>query len=155
MKVEVNLEDLEIIIHATSAIKQIETALSSRKHDPFVKPYLQYNEAHNNLVYAMNAARRSGSGAATDWDGELSDNEFKLLKNFSRTPVLEVSGFERQQTKEIDTLLSKGCIKMGQCVVGAVWAGETKADLKPTDDFVIAITQRGKDKLEKLRSEAA
>ena len=154
MKVEVDIEDLETIVFATGVIKTIEGALQSRKQDPFVQPHLEYSKAHNNLVAAMNSARRSeNTGTAIAWDGKLDDKELKMLVKFSAAPVITITGEFRFKFNEIDRLLSKGCIRMGQRVEGAVWPGEPKADIRPTEDFAVAITQRGKDKLEKLLHE--
>ena len=155
MKVEVELEDLETIIFATAAIKTIEGALASRKQDPFVKPHLEFTNAHNNLVAAMNSARRATAGTVTQWDGVLDKNEIKLLKEFDTVNVFEVDGSYRALHKEVDTLMSKGCIRIGQLVAGAVWPGEPKADIKPVEGFALAITQRGRDKLEQALKQSA
>ena len=155
MKVEVELEDLETIVFATGTIKTIEGALASRKQDPFVKPHLEFTNAHNNLVTAMNSVRRATAGTETQWDGEFTKDELELLREVSAKEVLECDVFHRAKNKEIDTLMAKGCIRIGQLVAGAVWPGESKADIKPIAGYALAITQRGKDKLEKaLKNEA-
>lgn len=149
MKVEVELEDLETIVFATAVINTIETALQQRKQDPFVKPHLAYSLAHGNLVAAMNGARRASADTATQWDGELDKEELKFLKEFITNPVIEIDGAYRLKHQEVDRLMAKGCIRCGQLVAGAVWPGESKADIKPIAGFAIAITPRGRDKLEK------
>ena len=148
MKVEVELADLETIVFATAAIKTIEEVLNRRKTDPFVKPHLNYTHAHNSLTAAMNGAKRGKSEYRTDWNGELNDEEFKLLKQLDTIPVDEIPPGYRLSIPSYDTLLAKGCIRMGQCVVGAVWAGEQAPDIKPVEMFAVQITQRGKDKLQ-------
>ena len=148
MKVEVDLGDLETIVFATAAIKSIENALQARKQDPFVKPHLAYAEAHDRLVGAMNGARRATADTKTAWDGDLTIQEVRILKKLWDVPLSVIGAEYRQKHPEIDKLLAKGCIRMGQCVEGALWAGETRADIRPTSLFAIAITQRGKEKFE-------
>jgi hypothetical protein len=150
VKVEVELEDLETTIFAAAAIKTIEEVLNRRKTDPFVKPHLDYTQAHNNLTAVMNSAKRDKSGYRTNWNGELTDEEFKLLKLLGTIAVDEIPPGYRLSVPSYDTLLAKGCIRMGQCVVGAVWAGEQQPDIKPTEMFAVAITQRGRDKLQEI-----
>jgi hypothetical protein len=155
MKVEVELEDLETIIFATAIIKQIESSLAARKQDPFIRPHLDYNQAHDALTLAMNSARRANTNTATQWDGELNDNEIQLLKILVVNPVKEISAGYRKQYEEVDTLAAKGCIRIGQQVIGAVWPGADKADIKPYGGFSLMITQRGKDKIEKILKDEA
>ena len=150
MKVEVEFEDLETIVFATAAIKQIETALAARKQDPFVRPHLAYTNAHNNLTAAMNSARRAQADTLVAWDGELSNDEIKLLTRLTNydLPTVEVTGDYRRKTSEIDTLSAKGCIRIGQRVEGSVWPGEPSAELRIVPSFSLQITRRGKEKLE-------
>jgi hypothetical protein len=151
MKVEVELEDLETIVFATAIIKTFEGALQQRKQDPFVQPHLDYTKAHNALTLAMNSARRSeNSGTLIAWDGELDAKEIKLLEQFVEVPVFEIDGEYRKKHREVDSLMAKGCIRIGQCVAGAVWPGESKADIRPIAAFALAITSRGKEKLAKV-----
>jgi hypothetical protein len=155
MKVEVELEDLETLIFATAIIKTFEGALQQRKQDPFIKPHLDYTKAHGALTLAMNSARRSeNAGTLIAWDGELDDKEIKFLELFVKAPVFEIDGEYRKKHSEIDSLMAKGCIRMGQCVMGAVWPGEPKADIKPIPAFALAITKRGEEKLAKVLHEA-
>lgn len=151
MKVEVDLEDLETIIFATAVIKTIETQLAARRVDPFIKPHLAYSNAHDNLVSAMNSARRGSEQLQTLWNGELTEDELSFLTELDKIIVLEVDGEHRRKSEWIDSLASKGCLMIGQCVAGAVWPGADKADLKPVAMFAIKITRRGHDKLEKLK----
>lgn len=147
MKVEVEIEDLETLIFATSIIKTFESALQARKTDPFVKPHLDYTNASNNLTVAMNGARRAVSDTKTEWDGALSKDEIALLKEFEKSKVFEVTAEFRTKTKEVDTLASKGCLRIGQLVSGAVWPGEERADIRPVPGYALAITPRGTEKL--------
>lgn len=157
MKVEVEAKDLETIVFATAAIKKIESALSTRKHDPFVKPYLEFNEAHNNLNTALIHAKRSENSKeyATPWDGELSIKEIKYLQDVSCYMTYKtVSGEERNPASSayndvVDSLMAKGCIKMGQLVSGIVWNGEDQPFLEKMPSFGVAITSRGLEKFVK------
>jgi len=148
MKVEVELEDLETIIFATAIIKQIESSLAARKQDPFIRPHLDYNAAHDALTLAMNSARRATANTATLWDGGLEQEEIDLLKILKASPIKQIGPDFRLEHKEVDTLASKGCICIGQLVSGAVWAGSDRLDIKPEPGFALMATQRGKDKLE-------
>lgn len=147
MKVEVEIEDLETIIFATAVIKTIEGQLQARKQDPFVQPHLDYTKAHDALTLAMNSARRATAGTKVEWDDALDEKELDLLKEFVEVPVFEVSPEYRKKIKAVDSLTAKGCIRIGQLVSGAVWPGESKADIRPIEGFALAITPRGKDKL--------
>lgn len=148
MKVEVEIEDLETVVFATAALKTIEGALQSRKEDPFVKPHLNFTPAHNNLVAAMNGARRSVTAdTATLWDGELNEKEIKLLQLFVASPVHEVDSEYRKRHTEIDSLASKGCLRIGQLVAGALWPGESKPDIRPIEGYALTMTPRGTTKL--------
>lgn len=155
MKVEVELDDLETLVFATSVIKAVEQALQQRKQDPFIKPHLEYTQASEALTAAMNGARRSQNpGTVVAWDGELTDKETKLLREFVASNVFEVTPEFRLKAKEVDSLAAKGCIRIGQLVAGAVWPGESKADIKPVAGFALAITPRGNDKLAKMLNNA-
>lgn len=158
MKVEVEIEDLETIVFATAAIKTIETALQQRKQDPFVKPYLDFTNAHNNLVAAMNGARRAEADTATKWDGQLTKNELYLLGEFAATLTagneIKFDGEYRLKTPEVGTLMAKGCIRVGQGVVGVVWPGDKQASIKPISYYLVDVTKRGQDKLEQARHAA-
>src|SRR5690348_875382 len=110
MKVEVDLKDLETIIYASAAIKSIEAALAGRQHDPFVKPHLQYTEAHNNLVFAMNSARRKTADTVIPWEGELSDSEIRFLHDLDKQKIIEIQSEERSVDRGfhiVDVLAAK------------------------------------------------
>lgn len=150
MKVEVELEDLETLIFATSIIKVIEGSLQARKSDPFIKPYLEYTNASNNLTTAMNHARRATAATETAWNGELDAAEIKLLKEFIQSPTFQIDGEFRKKRPAVDSLMTKGCIRIGQLVQGAVWPGEDRPDIQAVPGYALAITNRGSDKLAKL-----
>lgn len=151
MQVTVDLKDLETIIYSTASIKQIEHVLAARKYDPLVKSELEYKSAHDNLVFAMNSAIRAQNQTMTSWDGELTEEELDYLKSLSSSLmeriVPEVDAKKRFELP-IDQLAAKGCVKIGQCVRGAIWPGQTQADLKAVDLFAVMITPRGRTKLE-------
>ena len=160
MKVEVNLEDLECIVFATAVIKTIEGALASRKTDPFVRPHLDYTMAHDNLVSAMNAARRTESGTAVGWDDPLTEKEVEFLKEIDEYNELNVgssyypiSGSNStflKKKERADSLACKGCVRIGQSVEGIIWPGDKQPELHKGVVFVVQITQRGLDKLNSI-----
>ena len=147
MKVEVELEDLETIVFATAIIKQIESSLAARKNDPFVQPHLDYKQAHDALTLAMNSAKRASADTKIEWDGELSKKEIELLKILDASPVKEIDPIYRTKHDEVDSLAAKGCIRIGQLVSGAIWAGSDRPDIKPLAGFAITATPRGLNKL--------
>lgn len=146
MLVEVDIKDLEKITFATAIIKTIENAFTARSNDPFVKPHLEFADAHNNLVTAITHARRADSDTTTPWDGELTEKEIRVLEQLEAISVREVLGDQRMKTKEIDSLAAKGCLRIGQLVRGCVWPGEQKPDIRPEHGYAISITDRGRKK---------
>lgn len=155
MQVTVELEDLETIVFATAVIKQIENALQARKRDPFVQPHLDYSKAHTNLVAAMNSAKRANAGTLIDWNGELTYTEVTFLREVDRlfqktSAYLELLGEFRikEEFYFVDSLAAKGCIQIGQSIVGAVWPGDNQAQIRPYPTFQVRITDRGRSKLE-------
>jgi hypothetical protein len=152
MKVEVEFEDLERIVFATSVIKQIENALVAYKHDPFVKSHLDYGRALNNLAAAMNQARRASAGTAIAWDGALTYQEANFLRQvndlFDKTSeYLFIDGTYRLENPVVDQLASKGCIKIGQSIRGVIWPGDDKPSIRPLPNFQVVVTARGHEKL--------
>ena len=144
--VTVKLEDLEALVFSTGAIKAIEQALLLRKNDPFVKPYLDLTEAHNRLASAIRNARRSEAGTAVNWDDPLNENERKFLMDL--TIGEWVSPTFRLEHPEIDSLMAKGCLVMGQFVEGILWSDRTKPELKVSaKGFPLKVTARGQEKL--------
>lgn len=150
-KVEVDDSDLETLIFATSVLKTIEGALISRKSDPFVRPHLDYTRALDNVTTAWRNSKRTSAGTAIAWDGELDSFERDFLKS--------ICGFECSNTitveyrlnhPEIDRLAAKGCIQLGQCCEGAVWAGENTPDIRPIPKFAVRVTPRGIEKFKEL-----
>src|SRR6185503_9432351 len=145
--VEVDEKDLETLIFATAAIKQIEQALAQRNHDPFVRLHLDYSAAHDRLVAAWRSAQRAKAGTAVDWDGDLTEVEASFLIAIKKAEFCyEVTGDFRLKNKAIDDLASKGCVQIGQRTTGVVWSGEARPDLRPLPNFGVRITQRGIDK---------
>ena len=150
--VTVNLEDLERIVFATAVIKQIECALTARNNDPFVKPHLDYADAHDRLATAVRHAQRSNAGTLFDWDGELTETELTYLKS-----VIDgdwMSPRYRVEHREIDSLAAKGCIILGQLVSGVVWVGAKQPELGvDPKGFAVKVTDRGKEKLRMLNQQ--
>lgn len=157
MKVEVELDDLETVIFASAAIRNIESTIAQAKQDPFVKTHLACTEAHDRLVGAMNSARRSAADTKIGWDDPLTKEEQKLLDEIA-DKAKEMGEYHNITAKDrepkkgsamsvIDSLASKGCVRIGQAVSGVVWPGDKQATLAPADFFIVAVTPRGKDKL--------
>lgn len=148
--ITVSLEDLEIMLVGAGAIKQIE-----RKRDPFTPPERKFKDAMERLLREARSARRTTAPTATAWDGELDADEIKCLRMFDSqikdNPYTGVTPKQRLDNPAIDRLLARGCIVMGQPVIGVVWSGADQAELKPDPSyFAVKITDRGYKKLEAL-----
>jgi hypothetical protein len=162
--VTVDLADLETIVFATGAIKAIESALASRRQDPFVRPHLDYTAAHDRLATAMRNALRAEAGTLVPFDEPLTKTELRALRYVldatdpnkgahKKSGVADwfvISGADKAAEGEkmsvYDRLAAKGCLQIGQFVTGVVWAGapapEVKAD--PDRGFAAKITDRGR-----------
>jgi hypothetical protein len=148
--VTIDLADLETIVMTTGALKTIEGALAQRKQDPFVRQHLDFTAAHDRLASAMRNARRAEAGTLVAWDGELDEDEVNALRHIDSGKRVQISGHEKQNYHEYDGLSAKGCIVMGQPVVGVIWAGEERPALTPCQGFALKITDRGREKLAKI-----
>lgn len=156
--VTVELEDLEKIVFATAAIKTIESTLNARKNDPFVRPHLDFTEAHDRLATAMRNATRAAAGTAVSFDVPLTRTEARTLRSMVdalsargdgiQLPWYRISGPDKADG-EFESLAAKGCIRIGQFVTGIVWSGAPAADIKadPERGYGAEITARGRTKL--------
>ena len=150
--VTVDSADLETIVFATAAIKAIEGQLAARKSDPFVRPHLEFTAAHDRLVSAMRNAARGTADTVVKWDGDLDDDEMKMLKAVETgglwiTPKEKAAG---GGFSAADRLAAKGCIVMGQFVRGILWGGASAPELQiDPKGFPLKITERGREKLRK------
>lgn len=154
--VTVDLEDLEALVFAAGVIKQIEAALSARKSDPFVVPYLKLTEAHDRCAEAVRFARRSeNQDVATKWDDPLTKAEAAFLKGLQPgywvTPEQRVAPPGEEGHPEIDTLMCKGHVVIGHFVTGISWSGKPPELMIDPKGFPVKITPRGLAKLEELR----
>ena len=151
--VTVDLEDLEKLVFTAGAMKQVEGALKQRREDPFVRDHLEFTDAHNRLAAAVRNGQRGNADTLVAGDGDLSQDEIKLLRKvkIGDVDVLtrnEKAGKSGEDMSIADRLAAKGCVVMGQLVTGILWAGETKPVLvQDTSGFPIKITSRGADKL--------
>ena len=152
--VSVDLDDLEKLVLTSGVMKTIEGLLVARKNDPFVRPHLEFSEAHDRLATAMRNARRVDAGTLVPWDGELDDEEVEWLR------VAEKAGFWiSRKDKEpkagenmsiMDKLAAKGCVIIGHFVTGVSFAGSTPELTVDPKGFPIRITDRGREKLAKI-----
>lgn len=154
--VTVDLDDLTTIVFATGVIKTIEGALASRRNDPFVRPHLDFTEAHERLATAMRNASRREAGTAVNFDEPLTRNEVRKLRDILkvidnvRGPGINLSWFRisgpDKAEGEYDSLAAKGCIRIGQAVTGVIFAGENKPSLVPDAErgYLVEVTDRGR-----------
>lgn len=154
----VELADLETIIFATGVIKTIEGALASRKNDPFVRPHLDFTEAHDRLATVWRNATRAQAGTAVNFDEPLTKTEARLMRDVIESLKVRKEGANLQWFRihgadkalgEYESLAAKGCIRMGQAVTGVVFAGEDRPQLVPDADrgYLVEVTARGRAKL--------
>ena len=153
--VTVDLADLETIVLTTGALKTIEGALAQRRNDPFVRPHLEFTAAHDRLAVAMRNATRAAAGTLVDWDGELDDDEIKMLRRVGegtfwllRKDKAPVDG---EAMSIADRLSAKGCVIMGHFVTGILWAENKGPELTiDPKGFPVKITDRGAAKLREI-----
>lgn len=161
-QVTVDLEDLEAAVFAAAAIKNIEGALTTFRRDPFTKTKVLFSDAHERLAGAMRNARRAESGTLVPWDEPLSVEERELLvrvDNYEcehrekgkpfRVALDDKLPEQGQSMALLDCLAAKGCLVLGQFVVGILWAGTSDPELRllPQDGYAVQITDRGRQKL--------
>lgn len=145
-KVSVELDDLEALVVVSGAIKTIEHLLAQRKHDPFVRPYLELTEVHERLAAEMRNARRAEAGTLIEWDGALTEAELKLLHTVDSGAKHQITPTEKKNVA--DGLAAKGCVLIGQLAWAVIWPGANAPDLRPNPDaYGIKVTQRGREKL--------
>ena len=151
--VTVDLKDLETLVMATAIIKTIESALQQRKNDPFVKPHLDFTEAHDRLASVMRNATRAEAGTLFGWDDELTKDEIEQLQ-FVDGGNCQITPAYRLKEPAFDSLAAKGCIVLGQLVNGVVWAGANRPELQvDPKGFAVKITDRGREKLRTLKDQ--
>jgi len=154
-QVTVDLSDLETLVFTTGALKTIEGALQSRKSDPFVQPHLNFTEAHNRLATAMRNASRGTADTVVPWDEPLETYERHFLESVANNeenglPTTIGTDF-RLEHPEIDRLMCKGAITLGQLVKGVIWAGKDRPEPPPDPSgFAVRVTERGRSKLTKV-----
>ena len=151
-EVTVDLADLETLVFATGALKTIEGALQSRRQDPFVVPHLNFTEAHNRLAAEMRNATRAVADTVVPWDEPLEAYERSFLvnlvyhENAGNSQV--VTPEYRLEHPEIDRLMCKGAIIIGQLCKGILWGGKSDIQWAPDPSgFAVATTARGRNKL--------
>ena len=153
--VSVDLDDLEKLVLTSGVMKTIEGLLVARKNDPFVRPHLEFSEAHDRLATAMRNARRVDAGTLVPWDGELDAEEVSLLRDADKGGLwLTVSERMPSRPSEdmsvADRLMCKGCVIIGHFVTGVSFAGSTPELTVDPKGFPIRITDRGREKLAKI-----
>lgn len=152
-EVTVDLADLETLVVTTGALKTIEGALQARKRDPFVAPHLNFTEAHNRLASAMRDATRGKADTVVPWDEPLEAYERDFLAYLvhceDQGHAQTITPEYRLEHPEIDRLLCKGAIIMGQLCKGVLWGGNRDIQWAPDPSgFAVASTARGRKKLE-------
>ena len=146
-QVTVDLADLEKLVFAAGAIKPIESALNARKNDPFVKPYLEFTDAHDRLATAMRNVRRSETIA--NWDAPLTVWETTALISITE-PFMRI-----EKKTDYDSLLFKGYVTIGQLLTGASWTGESTPELRLNPgEYVVKLTERGRATVRKEKQKS-
>jgi hypothetical protein len=151
-EVTVDLADLETLVYTSGVLKTIEGALQSRKTDPFVRPYLNFTEAHDRLAAAMRNATRGTADTLVKWDEPLEAYEraflVDLIKNEDVGNSQIITPDYRLDHPEIDRLMCKGAIVIGQLCKGILWGGKNEIEWSPDPaGFAVESTARGRNKL--------
>lgn len=165
--VTVDLADLETLVWATAALKTIEGTLANRMVDPFVRPHLNFTEAHERCAAAMRNATRAQTGTAVAWDEPLTKVQANTLRYVLKAMNEKKSGWQLfvispadkaapgELMGEFDRLAAKGCLRMGQFVDGVMWAGASAPDIKADADkgYAAQVTDRGRKKLAEFEAQ--
>lgn len=160
-EVTVDLDDLETLVFAASAIREIEQAVQRMRRDPFVAPHLG-SEALNRLAEAVRHAKRAQrNDTLVLWDAPLSGNEVLALKRivglhddapgtmgWVRVPASDKEPKLGEPMSDLDRLACKGCVRIGNPIDGVLWSGEERPAYRidPTG-FCVEVTRRGRIKL--------
>ena len=154
-EVTVDLADLETLVFTTGALKTIEGALQARKQDPFVAQHLNFTEAHDRLAAAMRNATRGTADTVVKWDEPLEAYEHEFLMYIVAKEdkglkfAITISPDYRLEHPEVDRLMCKGAIIMGQLCKGILWGGKSDIQWAPDPSgFAVASTARGRAKLQ-------
>jgi hypothetical protein len=159
--ITISLEDLETLVMAAGAIKTIETALDTRKRDPFVPPQNQIAAAVGRLAAEARSARRSKETYQTPWDGELDEQEIKWLdmvcKDYDPTDrakrMFLITPDERFKSSAIGRLTAKGMLLIGNSVKGVIWPGADQPEFAPDPTcYYLMPTPRGLRKWRELKA---
>lgn len=160
MNVTVDYDDLERIVYAASAIKQIEGALVSFRRDPMVQRLGDFIPAQKRLESAMRNAKRAELGTLVNYDEPLTPEESSNLAYIKaacedRDPpgglfgLFVISPEDKAEPgramSPYDRLAAKGMIEIGQFVQGVVWAGADAAQLTADPKgYAARLTARGR-----------
>lgn len=160
----VDSDDLEAVIFGSGVIKEIESAITRRKDDPFVRPHLQrFATSHNALASALRYAKREDTD---DKFLEVPDHieaiKLRAVMAHARTGAAEftvsirqpgkkdkvlLSGYDPVETRKVyGWLLDRGMVELGKQQRAYVWPDGT-VELFDTPHCVLRITERGRKKL--------
>ncbi len=159
--VTVDLADLEALVFASAAVKNIEALFAVRKQDPFVQPHLEVSASLERCAAAMRNAKRAAAGTVVNWDEPLTKVQANALRYVLKAMNEKKSGWQLfvispedkaargEQMSVFDVLAAKGCLRMGQFVDGVLWAGSAAADIKADAEkgYAAQVTDRGRKKL--------
>lgn len=160
MQVTVDLEDLERIVYAASAVKQIEGALAAWKRDPFVQPHLEFTPAQKRLESAMRNAKRAAADTVVKYDEPLTEEEASMLSEVVDSFVaVEITASEKapkpgELMSIYDRLAAKGAVEIGQKLNGVLWAGADRPEIVPVPKYLVRETARGCGMLAQKRASA-
>lgn len=143
--IEVELDDLEALIYASAAIKNIEGALASYRRDPFVNSMGgKFLPAQKRLEDAVrNAKRGIAHDTAVKFNEPLRSDEATRLKELYCSLMPSGVGPLRDDAAA-GSLAAKGMIEIGTKVSGAVWPGQDVPALQKDPTALIArLTDRG------------
>lgn len=148
--VQVQAEDLETLLFATGAIKDIENALNQRARDTFyLRVESRITQAHNALATEWRRATREPH---PEWNQPISDSDVCLIRELwpaVEDPTLDVRFFPKEVPNDpgfmprIRSLRNKGMIEVGNKQEVIFWGDRASENIGAVK-LVVNLTPRGR-----------
>jgi hypothetical protein len=153
--VEVDLDDLEALIYASAAIKNIESAIVTYKRDPFVQQMQgKFLPAQKRLETLVRNAKRSAARRDTvvHFDAPLTEAMAKfLVRLYAQRDQYGYSSIEFSYKLQVDDLAVRGMIEPGQYVYGGQWTGDDYPIVRIDPAYLmVRFTVRGEEEATRL-----
>jgi hypothetical protein len=163
--VEVDLDDLEALVFASAAIKQIEGTLVAYRRDPFTQDAAgRFVRAQKRLESVMRDARRRERSGETviAYNDPLTAEEGAMLRglvdrrdqfDYTAITVEEKLPLHDRQFSAVDQLAAKGMIEVGSYVYGGSWNGDDHPVIRiDPNRYMVRFTARGEAEVNRMRA---